>query len=360
MCWTLLTSSPRAHTRKDGKEVDGRVNGASARGRGGSPSPDDYGRRGCHEVLHRRTPHPHVVRRGAPGRHDNAGRPFPSCAGTVDGYRNTRFHPRRGRGGLMQEGTTEQPGHAGQPIPPVDVALDVALGVAGVASHTLAAAGVVAGRLRARARPLVEVALRPPMVTDRLQPATLISEAARRGAVSRGRLVSKAVEAIDAAIPSIVAAVLRTLDLNLIVTENVDLDRIVEEVDLDAAVSRVDIDAIAMRLDVDAVIDRLDLTEIVKRRVDIDELVATVDLDAAAARLDVDAVIDRVDLVGLVQEVIAAIDLPEIIRESTGSVASETLRGVRMQSITGDDAIARVVERMRLHRARGGATPRTV
>lgn len=260
----------------------------------------------------------------------------------------------------MQEGTTEQPGHAGQPIPPVDVALDVALGVAGVASHTLAAAGVVAGRLRARARPLVEVALRPPMVSDRLQPATLISEAARRGAVSRGRLVSKAVEAIDAAIPSIVAAVLRTLDLNLIVTENVDLDRIVEEVDLDAAVSRVDIDAIAMRLDVDAVIDRLDLTDIVKRRVDIDELVATVDLDAAAARLDVDAVIDRVDLVGLVQEVIAAIDLPEIIRESTGSVASETLRGVRMQSITGDDAIARVVERMRLHRARGGATPRTV
>jgi predicted RNase H-like nuclease len=74
----------------------------------------------------------------------------------------------------------------------------------------------------------------------------------------------------------------------------------------------------------------------------------------------VDAIIDRIDLVALAREVIVAIDLPEIIRESTGSVASETLRGVRMQSISGDDAIARVVERVRLHRARGGAAPRTV
>jgi hypothetical protein len=265
---------------------------------------------------------------------------------------------------MMQEGTTDQPGHAGQPTPQVDVAidvaLDVALGVVGMASQTMSAAGVVARRLRARSRPLVEVALRPPMVTDRLQPATWISDAARRGAASRSRLVSKVLDALDAAVPSVVTAVLHTLDLNQLVTENVDLDRIVEEVDLDAAVRRVDLDAIAMRLDVDAVIERLDLTEIVKRNVDIDELVATVDIDAAAARLDVDAVIDRVDLVGLVREVIAAIDLPEIIRESTGSVASETLRGVRMQSITGDDAIARVVGRMRLHRARGGATPRTV
>jgi hypothetical protein len=260
----------------------------------------------------------------------------------------------------MQEGTTEQPEQPEQPIPPGDVALDVALGVAEVVSHTLAAAGIVAGRLRARARPVVEVALRPPMVTDRLQPATWLSEAARRGAASRGRLVSKAGDVLDAAIPSVVAAVLRTLDLTQIVTEYVDLDRIVEKVDLDAAVRRVDLDAIAMRLNVDAVIDRLDLTEIVKRGVDVDAVVATVDLDAAAARLDVDAVIDRVDLVGLVREVIAAIDLPEIIRESTGSVASETLRGVRMQGISGDDAIARVVERVRLHRARGGATPRTV
>ena len=263
----------------------------------------------------------------------------------------------------MQEGTTEQPEQPEQhvqPIPPVDVALDVALGVAEVTSHTLSAARVVAGRLRARTRPLVGVALRPPMVSERLQPATWFSEAARRGAASRGRLVTKAGDVLDAAIPTVVAAVLRSLDLTRIVTEYVDLDRIVEEVDLDAAVRRVDLDAIAMRLDVDAVIDRLDLTEIVRRGVDVDAVVATVDLDAAAARLDVDAVIDRVDLVGLAREVIAAIDLPEIIRESTGSMASETLRGVRMQSISGDDAIARVVERVRLRRARGGATPRTV
>jgi 2,4-dienoyl-CoA reductase-like NADH-dependent reductase (Old Yellow Enzyme family) len=115
-----------------------------------------------------------------------------------------------------------------------------------------------------------------------------------------------------------------------------------------------------MRLDIDAVIARLDLTEIVKRQVDVNEVAALVDLDAAATRLDIDAVVDRIDLVGLAREVIAAIDLPEIIRESTGSMASETWRGVRMQGISGDDALARVVDRMRLHRGRRDATPKTV
>ena len=64
------------------------------------------------------------------------------------------------------------------------------------------------------------------------------------------------------------------------------------------------------------------------------------------------------DLVGLTNEVIAEVDLPEIIRESTGSVASETLRGVRMQSISGDDAVTRIVDRFRLrHRVPVPAAP---
>ena len=40
------------------------------------------------------------------------------------------------------------------------------------------------------------------------------------------------------------------------------------------------------------------------------------------------------------------IDLPEIIRESTGSMASEVVRDVRMQSIDADVAIARIVDRL--------------
>lgn len=69
-------------------------------------------------------------------------------------------------------------------------------------------------------------------------------------------------------------------------------------------------------------------------------------------RLDLDAIIHRVDLVAVVDEVIAGVDLPAIIRESTGTVASETVRGVRMTGITADDAISRTLRRPLFRRAR--------
>ena len=47
----------------------------------------------------------------------------------------------------------------------------------------------------------------------------------------------------------------------------------------------------------------------------------------------------------LVEDVLAAIDLPAIIRDSSGSMASETVRGARMTGITVDDAISRAIER---------------
>jgi hypothetical protein len=73
--------------------------------------------------------------------------------------------------------------------------------------------------------------------------------------------------------------------------------------------------------------------------------------------LDAELLQENVDVVALAEEVIAEIDLPEIIRDSTGAVASETLLGVRMQSISGDDAIARAVDRLRLRLTRGAAEP---
>jgi hypothetical protein len=93
------------------------------------------------------------------------------------------------------------------------------------------------------------------------------------------------------------------------------------------------------------------VTRGVLARLDIPALVREfVDLDRLAAMLDVEAVIARVDLVGLTESIIDEIDLPEIIRESTGSVASETVRGVRMQGVSADDAVDRVLERFRLRR----------
>ena len=74
--------------------------------------------------------------------------------------------------------------------------------------------------------------------------------------------------------------------------------------------------------------------------------------DAVFQRLDLDAIIHRVDLVAVVDEVIAGVDLPAIIRESTGTMASETVRGVRMTGITADDAISRTLRRPLFRRAR--------
>jgi hypothetical protein len=185
------------------------------------------------------------------------------------------------------------------------------------------------------------------MVATRHQPATVLAGLARRGSARRTELERALAEALDVIVPAVVTALVRRVDLTALVEQHVDLDRVVAGVDLDTAVQGVDLDAVASRLDVEAVVSRLDLTEIVRRQVDLDALVAGVDIDAVAARLDVEAVIHSIDLAGLANEVIAAVDLPEIIRESTGSVASDTLRGVRMQSISGDQALARAIDRLR-------------
>ncbi len=74
--------------------------------------------------------------------------------------------------------------------------------------------------------------------------------------------------------------------------------------------------------------------------------------ETVLARLDLDAIIHRVDMVAIVDEVIAGVDLPAIIRESTGTMASETVRGVRMTGITADDAISRTLRRPLFRRAR--------
>jgi hypothetical protein len=52
-------------------------------------------------------------------------------------------------------------------------------------------------------------------------------------------------------------------------------------------------------------------------------------------------VLDELDLTGIVNGVIDEIDLPEIIRASTGSVAGDTVRDVRVQVMAADDTVAR-------------------
>jgi hypothetical protein len=89
-------------------------------------------------------------------------------------------------------------------------------------------------------------------------------------------------------------------------------------------------------------------------RIDVPALVRDhVDLDAVVAQVDVDAVLARIDLLGLATYIIEGIDLPVIIRESTGGVTTEVLRGARQHSYEADQTVARVIDRMLLrHRAR--------
>jgi hypothetical protein len=57
-------------------------------------------------------------------------------------------------------------------------------------------------------------------------------------------------------------------------------------------------------------------------------------------------VVDQLDLAAMARQVINEIDLPEIIRVSTGSVASESVRDVRIQAISADQTVASWFGRM--------------
>ena len=179
----------------------------------------------------------------------------------------------------------------------------------------------------------------------------------------------------------VVAVVLPALDLTALVVKHVDLDRIaaaldldaaVARVDLDAAVARVDLDAAVARVDIGAIVDRIDLDAVAARidieaiaarldldqlaagldvtavvdRVDLDAVAARIDADRVVARVDLDAVVARLDLVGIAQSVIDAIDLPEIVRESTGALSSDAVRAVRAESRRADDRVAGLFDRL--------------
>jgi hypothetical protein len=135
-----------------------------------------------------------------------------------------------------------------------------------------------------------------------------------------------------------------------------------ERPEVEAAANAVAVEA--TRRAIDLVLDQLDLTQLVLDHVDIERIVASVDLnevveqldvDAVADRLDIERVIARLDLAKLSLEVIERIDLPEIIRTSTGTVASESVRVVRMQTFGADRAISGLVSRMLGRSATGEA-----
>jgi hypothetical protein len=195
---------------------------------------------------------------------------------------------------------------------PAAAGWNVAVGAGLVAGAGVAAAGRLVARV---VRPVAMIMLHPPLVPDEWHPARGVEALAQLGGQERVAARRDLDRAVTALVPVIVERVLERMSLTELVKQHVDVDAIVAGVDLDAVVARLDLDAIA-------------------------------------GRLDIDAIISRIDLVGLADEVIEGIDLPEIIRESTGTVASEVVRGVRMQSIDADEAVARVVDRLFFRRRR--------
>jgi hypothetical protein len=147
-----------------------------------------------------------------------------------------------------------------------------------------------------------------------------------RGLAEQRRVQAAAVRAIRALISALVAAVLDEIDLDQVVAR-VDLDQVVDRMDLDRIVDRVDVDAIAQRIDLQAVVARLDL-------------------DAIVARVDIDAILARVDLPELTEQVIDEVDLGEIIRESSSTMASETVDALRVQGMRVDGLVSRIVDRI--------------
>jgi hypothetical protein len=153
----------------------------------------------------------------------------------------------------------------------------------------------------------------------------------------------------------VIRKVLEQLDLTALVRERVDLDAVAEGIDVDAVASRLDVDKVVARVDIDRIIERVDIDRIIER-VDIDRIIARVDVNAVAGQVDLDAIVGRLDLIGLANYVVDGIDLPGIVRESSGSMASEALSGVRLQSLQADEALSRAMGRW-LPRRRGDQHP---
>lgn len=249
-------------------------------------------------------------------------------------------------------------------LSPIDLALGAtsrALGVTRLAAHAAAAAARGAAPV---VQPLVALGRRTP-VPDQWRPGPWLATLSREGAAYRAMLLSRLTALLDALVPVVLAEVLGRADLTDLVLRFVDLDEVVAAVDLDRAVARVDVDAVVTRVDADAVVAKVDLNAIIDR-VDVDAVANRLDVELVLDRMDltstvlqrvdldalVQAILLRIDLIGLAEQVIDGVNLTEIIRESTGTMASDTVRGVRMQGIAADDAISHAMDRFLLRHGR--------
>jgi hypothetical protein len=88
---------------------------------------------------------------------------------------------------------------------------------------------------------------------------------------------------------------------------------------------------------VNAVVSRININEIVKVHVDVNEIVA---------QADITSILDRIPMTEIADYVIEEIDLPSLVRESTGGVADGLLGTLRFQAIQTDNFVSEIVDRV--------------
>lgn len=123
------------------------------------------------------------------------------------------------------------------------------------------------------------------------------------------------------------------------------LDRLVPAL-VDAIVSRINLtDLVISRVDLHAVVEsalnELDLTDIVVQRVDVNRIVA---------QANIDDVIDRVPMIQIADYIIEEIDLPQIIRESTGGIAIDAFTSTRFSAARTDEFVSKIIDTLLLRR----------
>jgi hypothetical protein len=207
------------------------------------------------------------------------------------------------------------------------------------------AAGAVAGRfagpLRALTRPAVSFARGSVAVARHHLD---LDTWAARGLAEQRRVQAAAVQGVRTLTAALVTAVLDEIDLDEVVAR-VDLDRVVARIDLNQIAARIDLDAIVERIDVGAIVEQVDV-DAIAGRIDLDAVASRIDLDAIVARVDLDAIVSRIDIAGLTEQVIDEVDLGEIIRESSSTMASETVDALRVQGMRVDGLVSRIADRI--------------
>ncbi len=171
------------------------------------------------------------------------------------------------------------PVRAAQPWPETTEAVDVVLGLSWWATST---GGRLVGGVARLTRPVVGLAMDPPLVPTGLRPTSVVGRLARGWRAERPRAV-QAFSAWSAQAAPLAAEVGTSL---------VDVDRVAGVV-----LEQVDVEELATLL-----LDRIDVTDVAVRvldRIDVDRLVTTV--------------VERIDLQPLVEQVLARLDLNELV-----------------------------------------------